>query len=103
MSKKKKTFGNWRPVWEGLPRFRKKVLVLTDYGGTAVCYLRLSECGRRIDWVDAMRAEHSNGSVIAWRELPEQKGIAALLQQYGREKFKEEACVQDVVSMIMKA
>lgn len=59
----------WIQVIKELPEFGKPVLILTDYGKMDVCYLRL-ENNRNIVWVNHMRPEHTNGSVIAWINLP---------------------------------
>ena len=58
----------WIQVEKELPEFGKPVLILTDYGKMDVCYLRL-ENNRNIVWVNHMRPEHTNGSVIAWINL----------------------------------
>lgn len=68
-TKEPKEPSNWILVAKKLPEFRKKVLILTDYGEMDVCYLTLED-NRILDWRNAMRSQHSNGSVIAWTELP---------------------------------
>jgi len=59
----------WIPVEKQLPEFGKPVLILTDYGKMDVCRLRLED-NRVIVWVNDMRPQHTNGSVIAWIGLP---------------------------------
>ena len=59
----------WIPVEKQLPEFGKPVLILTDYGKMDVCRLRLED-NRVIVWVNDMRPQHTNGSVIAWIALP---------------------------------
>ena len=59
----------WIPVEKQLPEFGKPVLILTDYGKMDVCRLRLED-NRVIVWVNDMRPQHTNGSVIAWISLP---------------------------------
>ena len=59
----------WIPVEKQLPEFGEPVLILTDYGKMDVCRLRLED-GRVIVWVNDMRPQHTNGSVIAWISLP---------------------------------
>lgn len=59
----------WIPVEKQLPEFGKPVLILTDYGKMDVCRLRLKD-NRVIVWVNDMRPQHTNVSVIAWIALP---------------------------------
>jgi hypothetical protein len=59
----------WIAVGKQLPEFGKPVLILTDYGKMDVCRLRLED-NRVIVWVNDMRPQHTNGSVIAWIGLP---------------------------------
>jgi len=59
----------WIPIEKQLPEFGKPVLILTDYGKMDVCRLRLED-NRVIVWVNDMRPQHTNGSVIAWIALP---------------------------------
>ena len=59
----------WFPVEKQLPEIGKPVLILTDYGKMDVCRLRIED-SRVIVWVNDMRPQHTNGSVIAWTFLP---------------------------------
>lgn len=59
----------WFSVEKQLPEIGKPVLILTDYGKMDVCRLRI-EGNRVIVWVNDMRPQHTNGSVIAWTFLP---------------------------------
>lgn len=59
----------WVRVEKQLPEVGKPVIVLTDYGKCDVCRLRVED-GRVIVWVNDMRPQHTNGSVIAWCSLP---------------------------------
>lgn len=52
-----------------LPEEGISVLILTDYEKMDVCRLRLEE-DKSPNWVNDMRPQHSNGSVIAWCHLP---------------------------------
>ena len=61
----------WTPVWKSLPDINECVIILTDYGKCDVCRLGINEDLRTITWINDMRPQHSNGSVVAWRKLPE--------------------------------
>ena len=60
----------WTPVWKSLPEVNAVVIILTDYGKCDVCRLTINEDLRTISWVNDMRPQHSNGSVVAWQHLP---------------------------------
>ena len=62
-------WAGWFPVGKQLPEIGKPVLILTDYGKMDVCRLRIED-RRVIVWVNDMRPQHTNGSVIAWTFLP---------------------------------
>ena len=60
----------WIPIEEELPEENIPVLVKMDYCfaftdiiATDVCYLRLHR------WINALRNQHSNSNVIAWRPI----------------------------------
>jgi hypothetical protein len=58
----------WISVEDRLPeeKYNIKVLILTSYGGMDVCYLDGENSFR-----NAMRPQHTNGSVTHWIPLPE--------------------------------
>ena len=59
---------NWVACSDKLPELHKPVLILTDYGKSDVCRLNIDD--NRLLWINDMRPQHTNGSVIAWAELP---------------------------------
>jgi len=63
-----KTADGWKRVWELLPTIGKPVIVKTHYGKYDICYLRIEE-NNRLLWVNDMRPQHTNGSVIEWKEI----------------------------------
>ncbi len=63
-----KEAGRWIPVSQ-LPAEGVPVVVLTDYGKSDVCRLQKEE-GRNV-WVNDMRPQHTDGSVIGWMPLPQ--------------------------------
>ena len=56
-------------VEKQLPEIGTPVVVFTDYGKMDVCRLRIDD-NRVIVWVNDMRPQHTNGSVIGWLSLP---------------------------------
>ena len=58
------------PVWKTLPEIDEVCLIVTSYGKMDVCRFTISEDLESISWVNDMRPQHSNGSVIAWKKLP---------------------------------
>lgn len=56
----------WIKVTDSLPNRNDVVLVLTDYRKMDVCIFKEKD-----HWLNDMRPQHSNGSVVAWMPLPE--------------------------------
>lgn len=59
----------WFSVDEMLPKEYVPVLTITDYGKMDVCYRAANEHGG-FYWHNAMRSQHTNGSVTHWQKLP---------------------------------
>ena len=60
----------WISVDESTPAIGRMVLVATSYGALDVCRFSFSESGDRPIWTNAMRPQHTNGSVTHWATLP---------------------------------
>ena len=61
----------WISVEEELPEPRIDVLICTAYGKMAAAYFHGNKNNRSWGWTDAIRCEHSYGSVTHWMPLPE--------------------------------
>lgn len=61
----------WISCDERLPELNVPVLVYMDYGKCDVCRLGYyRDDSESTTWIQDVRPQHSNGSVIAWQPLP---------------------------------
>ncbi len=60
----------WISVKDKMPERQINVLILTDYGKMATAYC-VNRRTKTWGWIDAMRPQHSYGSVTHWMPLPE--------------------------------
>jgi len=56
----------WIPVTERMPDDGDIVEAKTSYGAIDICRYRPENI-----FLNAMRSQHSNGDVVAWRKIPE--------------------------------
>jgi hypothetical protein len=58
----------WKEVHKQLPKIGQPVIVKTDYGKCDICVLEIDD--GKLSWVNHMRPQHTDGSVILWHKIP---------------------------------